>query len=408
MPRKPDHQENEKITLLQPLGRVSEEDFQEHVWGRRARRRMKVRRAVRFAVTSVVMLAVLALGFVATETLLRVSEMPPEAQAQTQTPGTSAPEEDVTLPAPAGPPLRSFYAPLRMLDRNEDAPKLVALAKALEATAAVITLKDGGGYLSYQSNLIQQGLVNASQKMRYRMHWTMRDLQEKAGQRIVGVIHCFDDPLAAGAMPEAAILRRDTDVPWTDGQGRRWLNPYAPQAREYLLALIREAASLGVDGILLCGVTFPSGNLQGAVFPGQAEIDPAAPSVDAQEEDALILAARNAALRSFITEAKEAAGAAPLYVMIPGQAALDGSPELGGDLWGCAADYIAVDTRGVPWAGDENYWRTRPVLPVVEEPEDAQGARDYIVLADEISDIQRSSAAPQASEEETTRFRLFG
>jgi len=405
MPRKSEPQnENEKLTLLQPLGRVSEEDFQEHVWGRRARRRMKVRRGIRFAVIGVAMLAVLAAGFVTTETLLRVSEMPPGAQGQTPAPATSAPAE-AALPAPAGAPLRSFYVPLRMLDRNDDAPKLVAQAQELDTTAAVITLKDGGGYLSYQSNLMQQGRINANQKMRYRMYWTMRDLQEKAGQRIVGVIHCFDDPLAAGAMPEAAVLRRDTDnSPWTDGQGRRWLNPYAPQAREYLLALIREAVNLGVDEILLCGVAFPGGNLQGAVFPGQPEIDP-----DAEDAAEKLAAARNAALRGFIAEAKEAAGAAPLHVMIPGEAALNGAQELGGDIWGCAADYIAVDTRGTPWARDESYWRTRPVLPVVETPEDAQDARDYIVLTDEISDVQRGPATPAA---ETTQAesggRLFG
>jgi len=206
------------------------------------------------------------------------------------------------------------------------------------------------------------------------------------------VIHCFDDPLAAAAMPEAAILQRGTELPWTDNQGRRWLNPYAPGAREYLLAVIREAVSIGADELLLCGVAFPEGNLQGAVFPGQEEIFPAAPSADAAEEGGqaeALLAERNEALRSFIAEAKQAAGDAPIYVMIAGQAALDGAETLGGDLWGCAADFIAVDTRGAPWARDESYWRTRPVLPVVETPEDAQGARDYIVLTDEISDIRR-------------------
>ncbi|MCL1952680.1 MAG: hypothetical protein FWF60_07620, partial [Oscillospiraceae bacterium] len=98
----PEKPQNEKLPLQQPLGRVSEEDFQEHVWGRRARRRMKLRRGVRFAVTSLAMLAVLAAGFLATETMLRVSEMPPEAQATTRPPATSAPEE-ITLPAPEGP-----------------------------------------------------------------------------------------------------------------------------------------------------------------------------------------------------------------------------------------------------------------------------------------------------------------
>jgi len=383
MPKRPKKENTEKLTLQQPLGTVSEEDFQEHVRGRKARRRMKFRRALRIALGSLLLLAVLVWGFIITETMLRVSEMPPEQLAVTQAPEETTAPAEVTLPAPEGPPLRSFYAPLRMLDRNDDSPRLVTLAGQLETTAAVITFKDGGGYISYQSNLMQQGRINASQKMRYRMYWTMRDLKDKAGQRIVGVIHCFDDPLAAAAMPEAAILQRGTELPWTDGQGRRWLNPYAPGAREYLLAVIREAVAIGADEILLCGVAFPEGNLQGTVFPGQEEIDPEAEG--AQER---IMAARNEALRSFIAEARQAADV-PLYVMIPGQAALDGSEILGGDLWGCAADFIAVDTRGTPWARDESYWRTRPVFPVVETPEDAQGARDYIVLVDEISDIRR-------------------
>jgi len=387
MPKKNSSKENtDRLILHKPLGTVSEEDFQEHVWGRRARRRIKLRRALRISLGSFLLLAMLGWGFIITETLLRVSEMPPAEQAATRAPEETTAPAEVTLPAPEGPPLRSFYAPLRMLDRNEDSPRLVAQAGQLESTAVAVTLKDGGGYISYQSNLMQQARVNASQKMRYRTYWTMRDLREKAGQRIVGVIHCFDDPLAAAAMPEAAVLQRGTELPWADGQGRRWLNPYAPEAREYLLAVIREAVSIGVgaDEILLCGVAFPEGNLQGAVFPGQEEIDP-----DAEDAQAKLMAARNEALRSFIAEAKQAAGEAPLYVMIPGQAALDGGPSLGGDLWGCAADFIAVDTRGTPWARDESYWRTRPVLPVVATPEDAEGARDYIVLVDEISDIRR-------------------
>ncbi|MCL2495116.1 MAG: putative glycoside hydrolase [Oscillospiraceae bacterium] len=381
MPKKAKNENPDKLTLQQPIGTVSEEDFQEHVWGRRARRRMKIRRALRLTLGCLLLVAALAWGFIITETLLRVSELPPDSV--TQLPEPTATTQEPTLPPPEGPPLRSFYVSLRLLDRNEDSPRLVAQAGELGATAAVVTLKDGGGYISYPSNLMQQRRINASQKMRYRTYWTMRDLREKAGQRIVGVIHCFDDPLAAGAMPEAAVLQRGTELPWADGQGRRWLNPYAPEAREYLLAVIREGVSQGATELLLAGVAFPEGNLQGAVFPGQIEIDP-----DGEEAQALILAARNEALRSFVAEAKEAAGV-PIYVMIPGQAALDGAESLGGDLWGCAADFIAVDTRGAPWARDESYWRTRPVLPVIESHKDARGARDYLVLVDEISDIVR-------------------
>lgn len=357
------------LQMQKPLGKVSEEDFQEHVWGRKALRKKKVQRVLKIIAGSAVVLAVLAAGFLVTDTLLRISEMPQEAPATTQPPAvTTAPPNNIPPPL-AETPLRSFYVPLRMLDRNEDSPKLVEQAGRLGTTAAVITFKDSGGMLSYRSNLMQQARINASQKARYRTDWTVKDLKNKGGQRIIAVVHCFDDPLAAGAMPEAAMIRRDTDsTPWTDGQGRRWLNPYSSQATEYLLALIREIISFGADDILLCGVSFPEGSLQGAVLPGQTEDTPES---------------RNAVLRDFIAQAKQAAGEAGVYVMISGQAAIDGAENLGGDLWDCAADAIAVDTRGTPWAQDDSYWGTRPVVPVVESPEAAQGARDYIVLEDE-------------------------
>jgi len=361
MPRLPKKQFSQKI---------SDEDFKEHVVGARARRRSKALRALRVVTRVIAGAVVLAAGFVVTEALLRISEQPLPGDFTATQPATEAPTEPLTRPEPEGPPLHSFYVPLNMLDHRDQAAQLVAWAKANNTSAAVMPFKDSGGYLSYRSSLMQMRLINASQKTRYRTDWTLRDLK-KAGQRIVAVIHCFDDPLAAGAMTEAAVLQRDTgSVPWKDAQGRRWLNPWSEPAREYLLAVIREVIAFGADDILLAGVCFPSGNLQAAVFPGQE--NPGDP------------AARNQILRAFIEEAREAAGEnAQLYVMIPSRAALNGAQELGGDLWDCAADWIAIDMRGAPWAQDADYWRARPVIPVVDDAEKAQGARDYIVLVDE-------------------------
>ena len=350
--------------------KISDEDFKEHVVGLRARKRLRMRRVLRISLRTVLGVAVLAAGFIFTDALLRVSEQPlPEGPVTTQ-PATEPPTEPPTRPEPEGPPLHSFYVPLNMLDHRDQAKVLVERAEAEGTNAAVMTFKDSGGYLSYRSNLMQMRLIRAAQKARYRTDWTLRDLK-KAGQRVIAVIHCFDDPLAAAAMAQAAVLQRDTDnVPWKDAQGRRWLNPWSEPAREYLLAVIRETVAFGADDILLAGVCFPAGNLQAAVFPGQGK-----------PEDP---AARNAILRSFVEEAKEAAGeSAALYVMIPSGAALSGAPELGGDLWDSAADWIAIDMRGAPWAQDADYWRARPVIPVVDSAENAQGARDYIVLEDE-------------------------
>ena len=361
MPKPPKKQFSQKI---------SDDDFKEHVVGVRARRRYKRRRVLRILTRMVAGIIVLATGFVVTDALLRISEQPLPADFIATQPAAEPPTEPLTRPEPEGPPLHSFYVPILMLDNRVQARELVAQAQAAGTNAAVMPFKDSGGYLSYRSNLMQMRLLGASQKTRYRTDWTLKDLK-KAGQRIIAVIHCFNDPLAAAAMTEAAVLQRDTgNVPWKDAQGRRWLNPWSEPAREYLLAVIREVIAFGADDILLAGVCFPVGNLQAAVFPGQEE--PGDPL------------ARNQILRAFIEEAKEAAGEnAALYVLIPSHAAVNGAEELGGDLWNCAADWIAIDMRDAPWAQDADYWRARPVIPVVDSAEKAQGARDYIVLVDE-------------------------
>jgi len=352
------------------IQKICDEDFMEHVVGLRQRRKAKVLRTLKIIMQVIAGAAVLMAGFVVTDALLRISEAPLTEEFAVTRPAEETTAEQMTRPEPEGPPMRSFYVPLNMLDNREQAKELMALAQETRTNTAVMLFKDSGGYLSYRSNLMQMRLIKASQKTRYRTDWTLRDLK-RAEQRIIAAIHCFDDPLAAGAMTEGAVLLRDTtSVPWKDAQGRRWLNPWSEPAREYLLAVVREVIAFGADDILLAGVGFPGGNLNAAVFPGQEK-----------PED---LEARNAVLREFIQDVKNAAGEdATLYVMIPSAAAVSGAAELGGDLWDCAADWIAIDTRGAPWAADAEYWRARPVIPVVASAEDAQGARDYIVLVDE-------------------------
>ena len=359
-----------------PYRKVSEKDFNEHVIGRRARRRQKFRKALRFGVTGALLAAALAGGFAAMEALLQVSETPLPAEQVTTAPGSTT-EDLAPRPEPEGEPMRSFYVPINMLDRREQSRALMRQAETQGANTAVMPFKDGNGYLTYRSNLMQQSLLRSNEKARYRTDWTLYDLKKRAEQRIVAVIHCFDDPLAADRMAEAAVLLRDTgNAAWKDAEGRRWLNPFSEAAREYLLAVIREVAAFGpdqryrADDILLCGVRFPDGNLQSAAFPGSETPD------DPE--------ARNRALRGFIEEAKDAAGeTANLYVMISAQDAGGGAEALGGDLWDSAADFIAVDVRGASWSKNDKLWSTRPAIPVVASPEDTKNARDYIVLEED-------------------------
>jgi len=352
----------------------SEGDFQEYIVSKQTRRRMKIRRVLRAGLAGVLMFAALVVGYVAMEAMLQVSELPllQGDNATTEAPTTTA-EPLPTLPEPQGEPMRSFYVPIAMLNQRTQSYQLQAQARQLDTNTAVMTFKDSNGWLTYRSNLIQMDLLGAAARARHRTDWTLFDLKRRAEQRVIAVIHTFDDPLAATLMPGAAIVHRETGEPWLDAEDRAWLNPWSPAAQEYLLAVIREVAAFGpqnerVDDILLRGVTFPAGDLSEAVFPG----------VDDPDD----LAARNAVLREFLEQAAQAAGDARLIVMVP-RAGAENADALGGDLWNSAADYIAIDVRGTAANLNEDFWRTRPVFPVVESPEAGEGMRDYIVLVDD-------------------------
>jgi hypothetical protein len=336
-----------------------------HIGGKKARRRQRARLAVRWLLRGALAAGMLSLGFLITETMLRISELPLETTATTVQ--TTIQTETTIPPRPESPPLKTFYVPLGMMDNREQSRQLMAQIAQAKTDTAVMLFKDSSGYLSYKSNLMQMSLLGASQRTRWRTDWTLYDLKNRSKQRILGVIHCFDDPLAASLMPNGAALLRETDtVPWKDAQGRAWLNPYAESSREYLLAVIREVRAFGADDLLLCGVQFPEGNLEAAVFPGESAAPPERLAVE-----------RAGVLRSFLQEAKRAAGEGTLYVMVtPAQDALPGMRETY-----AAADIVAVDMRGLPWTGDEAYWRAR--VPVLDSPEAAAALRDCIVMKEE-------------------------
>ena len=83
---------------------------------------------------------------------------------------------------------------------------------------------------------------------------------------------------------------------WLDNSaqhdGEPWLNPYSPVAEKYLLSIVSEISSLGVDAVILDSVEFPESiYLDKAVFSGEEK------SIES----------RNAVLHSFIEKVKKRA-----------------------------------------------------------------------------------------------------
>ncbi len=146
-------------------------------------------------------------------------------------------------------------------------------------------------------------------------------------------ISCFCDTLGAeysdGAGIYADPVNTNAAALYTDASGRRWLSPYADEARAYIVETVKAAADAGFDMIILDNARLPYGE---GFYPAGEK----ASSVGL-----------NAALRGLVDDAKAAAGKAKLLVLLPIEDIAGGSDTAYGDgnMFGTAADGVAVDLR---------------------------------------------------------------
>lgn len=127
--------------------------------------------------------------------------------------------------------------------------------------AVVLELKGTDGTVLFQTE--QELAAGSLDERAVDLPQTVLALKN-AGYSVVARIAAYRDPLAS-LIEEGlyAVKYRNTDYKWLDNNpelgGKPWLNPYAPQAQEYIRGLALEAAAAGADAILLENVQFPEG-----------------------------------------------------------------------------------------------------------------------------------------------------
>ncbi|MCL2531961.1 MAG: hypothetical protein FWE40_07380 [Oscillospiraceae bacterium] len=169
----------------------------------KVRKRKRRQRVVSALVALVLGTTALAVGFVAMEALLQVSEAPLQPPAEYIPQDEPPPEpERPQLPdlEPTWEPMRSFYVPMAMMNDRYQSAQLQQQAAALDTNMAVMTFKCANGWLTYRSTL-GQGNVNA----RHRTNWTLFDLVRRSRQRVVAVVHTYN-AYTGQRTPEAAML----------------------------------------------------------------------------------------------------------------------------------------------------------------------------------------------------------
>jgi hypothetical protein len=127
----------------------------------------------------------------------------------------------------------------------------------------VLDAKDYDGWLTYKSKVPLAVESGATKGAPVRdMARTVRFAHAK-GIRVAMRVSCFEDEVVAHAKPD--LLPRAN---WAPGRAYQigWLDPANPEARAYLMDLVKEALDFGVDEIQLDYVRYPVLGVKNADF----------------------------------------------------------------------------------------------------------------------------------------------
>jgi len=121
--------------------------------------------------------------------------------------------------------------------------------------AAALVLKDSTGAVYYDS---AQAAYNTS-KAAEETEEVLRSLTAAERElHTIAKIACFHDPKAANGDIEGMALMNTGGFMFYDGNNSQWLDPAKETARQYLYGILREAAELGFQEILLTDVSYPT------------------------------------------------------------------------------------------------------------------------------------------------------
>lgn len=154
---------------------------------------------------------------------------------------------------------------------------------SLGVNAVVIEFKDSDGYIYFRpsSSVITEALYRVSE----RAAETVESIKN-SGLQVFASFSCFGDSIYARNNQDAAayILSEEQSgemqearaLWYSHGDGScAWISPYSDTVTSYLLSIIQDIASMGVDGIILNNVMLPySEKNESVIFPGQPSENP--------------------------------------------------------------------------------------------------------------------------------------
>ena len=180
-------------------------------------------------------------------------------------PDTSEPSVPTDTKPSTVTTVRGFYLPHSALLDTDALSATLKKAASAGLNTLLFDLKDSNGTLRYRFTCEQAVTVNsyADTALTEEQLTAVLTAAEEAGIQVIPRLFAFRDNAAARALAGARIAHEsDPGWVWYDADpangGKAWLNPYADEAHLYLITLAEELKALGVSGILLDGVQFPT------------------------------------------------------------------------------------------------------------------------------------------------------
>ncbi|MDQ2806627.1 MAG: putative glycoside hydrolase, partial [Chloroflexota bacterium] len=136
---------------------------------------------------------------------------------------------------------------------------IMDLADNSEINAIVLNIQDDSARVVYKTGVQMANDSKALDLILPNIKEVVADLH-KHNLYVIARMVTFMQPAVAEANPGLSVRSKATGKPWQGGQlaQQRWLDPTNPTARQYPIALAREAASLGFDEIQFDYIRFPS------------------------------------------------------------------------------------------------------------------------------------------------------
>ena len=147
-------------------------------------------------------------------------------------------------------------------------PRIMDLLRETELNAVVIDIKDDTGKISFNVSDPFLQKFNSSENRIPGIKELIARLHEE-GVYVIGRISVFQDPYLTGLRPDLAVKRAsDKSVVWTDRKGISWMDASSREVWEYVVAIGKEAYSIGFDELNFDYIRFPSdGDMRDIYYP---------------------------------------------------------------------------------------------------------------------------------------------